>query len=410
MEVLDGPHLVLAHIRGDHGVHRHEPRDGVRDLLGGQGASAFVVFRFRLEGENVILPRGVIHRLKLVEQHLQHALRIADDVVVGLHVFVDLRAVDVDLHDLGLACKACRVKCHAVGEAAAHGDEQVTAVAGHVGGLGAVHADHARGERVAPLEAAAAHEGHGNGRVDALRKFQKLAVRPAAHHAAAADEEGLLGSADHFDQLVHVMLIRLRCAQVVRSALDERAEPPFRSMRLPGQGRVFRHLRGRVFHDVDEHRPRPAAAGDGECFAHDVRELCSVAHHVIALGDGHGDARDVNFLEGVLAHEVFRHVAGDEHHGGRIHVGRGDARGKVGAPRAGGGKAHAHFAGGTGIAVRRVGSALLVRGQDVPDLAAVAVKLIINIQNGAAGVAENGIDALFEQAFHQNFCACHLHV
>ena len=134
----------------------------------------------------------MIHRLKLVQQHLQHALCIADDMVVSLHILVDLGTVDVDLHNLRLACEACGIERHTVGEAAAHGDEQVAAVAGHVGSLRTVHADHARSERIAPFEAAAAHHGYGNGCVNAFRKGEKFMIRPAAHHAAAADQKGLL--------------------------------------------------------------------------------------------------------------------------------------------------------------------------------------------------------------------------
>ena len=58
-------------------------------------------------------------------------------------------------------------------------------------------------------------------------------------------------------------------------------------------------------------------------------------------------------------------VAGDEHHGGGVHIGGGDAGDQVGGAGAGGGEAHAHLAGGAGIAVGGVGSALLVGGEDV---------------------------------------------
>ena len=211
-------------------------------------------------------------------------------------------------------------------------------------------------------------------------------------------------------KLVHIVEIRLRSAQVMGSALDERTKPPGGSMRFPRQRGKLRRLGGRIFHNVDEHRAGPSAARDGECLAHDVRKLGRIAHHVVAFGDGHGDARDVNLLKRVLAHEVFRHIAGDEYHGGRVHISRGDACGEVGAPRAGGGEAHAYLAGGTGIAVRCMGSALLMGGENMPNFAAIVVKLVINVQDGAAGVAKNGIHTLFQQAFHQDFCACHLHV
>ena len=118
-------------------------------------------------------------------------------MVVGEDVLVDLRPVDVDLDDLGLAGKGGRVQGHPVREAAAHGDEQVALVAGHVGGLGAVHADHAGGQGVVAGEAAAAHDGDGHRGVQLLGKLPELPVRPAPDHAAAAHEQRALGLGDH---------------------------------------------------------------------------------------------------------------------------------------------------------------------------------------------------------------------
>ena len=169
-------------------------------------------------------------------------------------------------------------------------------------------------------------------------------------------------------------------------------------------------MRGCVFHNVNEHWAGASAAGNGKRFAHDVSKLCSIAHHVIAFCNRHGNASDVNLLEGILAHQVFCYVAGNKHHRGGIHIRRGDAGCEVGAARARGGEAYTHLAGGAGIAIGRVGSTLLMGGQDVANLAAIAIELVIDVQDGAAGVTKYRINALLQQAFHQNFCACHLHV
>ena len=130
--------------------------------------------------------------------------------MVGLDVLIHLGPVDVDLHDLGLGGEAGRMQGDAVGEAAAHGDEQVAAVAGHVGGLGAVHADHAGGQGMAAGEAAAAHDGDGHRGVDLFREFPELFMGAADDHAAAADQQRFFRSVDHFQQLVQVLTVRLR--------------------------------------------------------------------------------------------------------------------------------------------------------------------------------------------------------
>ena len=181
-------------------------------------------------------------------------------------------------------------------------------------------------------------------------------------------------------------------------------------MLFPGQRRVFGAVFGDFLDDVDQHRAGAAGAGDGKGFADDVGQLVHFPHEIGVFGDGHGDARDVDFLEGVAADEAAPHVAGDEHQRRGIHVGGGDAGGQVGAARAGGGEAHAHLAGGAGVTVGGVGRALFVGGQDVTDAVLIVVQLVIEIDDAAAGVAENGIYALLQQAFHQYLGAVHHHV
>jgi hypothetical protein len=50
-------------------------------------------------------------------------------------------------------------------------------------------------------------------------------------------------------------------------------------------------------------------------------------------------------------------------------------------------------------------SALLVSCQIMPDFSLVLDKSVIDIEYGAARVAEDDLDILLEQAFHQNICA-----
>ena len=357
--MLDGPHLVLAHVGGHDGVLRGQAADGLQHLLGGEARAALRLLG-RAQGLDVFRPLRVVILGDAPVQQLQHPFGVAHDVVVGEDVLVDLRAVNVDLDDLGLAGEGRRVQGHPVREAAAHGDKQVTLVAGHVAGPGAVHADHAGGQGVVAGEAAAAHDGDSHGGVQLFGQLFELLVRPATDHAAAADEQGALGLGDHLGQLVHVLLVGLRGLQVVAGGqgLDAGAGPVL----LPGNELIVDLHRGGgdVLQKVDKHRAGPSRGGHGKGLAHHVGDGLGVPHQIGGLGDGHGDAGDVHLLEGVLAQQRFAHVAGDEHHGGGVHIGGGDAGGQVGGTGAAGGKAHAHLAGGAGIAVGGVGGPLLV--------------------------------------------------
>ncbi len=85
-------------------------------------------------------------------------------------------------------------------------------------------------------------------------------------------------------------------------------------------------------------------------------------------------------------------------------IGGGDAGGQVGGAGAGGGKAHAHLSGGAGVAVGGVGGPLLMSGQDMVDLVLIVVQLIIEVQDGAAGIPEDRVDLLLQQALHDGLC------
>ena len=132
VEMLNRPHLVLSDVGRDDGILRRELSEGGKHLTGGQMVNRSVVLRFSLEGEDILLPLVVLHAWHTLQQQLQHAPRIADDVVVGLHVLVDFAAVDVNLDDFRVLGEGGGLERHAVGEAAADGDQQIAGVHRHV--------------------------------------------------------------------------------------------------------------------------------------------------------------------------------------------------------------------------------------------------------------------------------------
>ena len=117
--------------------------DGVQDLPRSQAVRAMLHRLFLTQGEDVLLPRCMLILGEALVEQIQHPLGGAHDVVVSEDVLVDLRAVDVDVDDFGVGCEGGGVGGHPVGEAAADGDEQIALVGGEIGGVGAVHTDHA---------------------------------------------------------------------------------------------------------------------------------------------------------------------------------------------------------------------------------------------------------------------------
>ena len=162
-----------------------------------------------------------------------------------------------------------------------------------------------------------------------------------------------------------------------------------------------------VLRNVDHDRAGTAVGGDIEGLVQDAREVVHVLHQVIVLGAGPRDADRVAFLEGVVADEMGRHLAGDADHGDRIHQRVGEAGHRVGGAGAGGDQHHAALAGRAGIAFGRMGGALLVAHEDVLDLLLLE-DLVIDRQHRAAGIAEDMLDPLVGQRLQHDLGARHL--
>ena len=116
------------------------------------------------------------------------------------------------------------------------------------------------------------------------------------------------------------------------------------------------------------HRAGPAGAGDVERLLHRHRQVAHVLDEEVVLDDRPRDADGVALLERVQADRRRRHLAGDDHHRDRVHVGGRDAGDGIGHARAGGDERDADLAGRARIAVGGVHRGLLVAHQDVLDV------------------------------------------
>ena len=139
----------------------------------------------------------------------------------------------------------------------------------------------------------------------------------------------------------------------------------------------------------------------------DARQVVDVLHQIIVLGAGPRDADRVAFLEGVVADEMGRHLAGDADERDRIHQRIGEAGHRIGGARARGDEHDAGLAGRARIAFGRMGGALLVAHQDVLHLLLLE-DLVIDRQHRAARIAEHMLDPLVRQRLQHDLGARHL--
>ena len=168
-------------------------------------------------------------------------------------------------------------------------------------------------------------------------------------------------------------------------------------------GRVLglRLLLEGVLGDVDVDRARAARPGDVERLRDHPRQVVRVADQVVVLGHRQGDAVDVDLLEGVLADQGARHVAGDRDHRHRIEERRPDPRHQVGRARPRRPHADPDPAGHPRVAVRRVRPALLVADEHVAELRVVP-EHVVERQDHPARVAEEDVDALAQERLAQH--------
>src|SRR6202041_1244754 len=111
----------------------------------------------------------------------------------------------------------------------------------------------------------------------------------------------------------------------------------------------------------------------------------------IVLGAWTRDADEVRFLESVVADHRGWNLARQHHHRSGIHVGVCYSRDRVGRSGARGNEHDSRSSTDAGIALGQVSRALFVADENVLDFG--IEESVVGRQDGAAGIAEDYIDA-----------------
>ena len=166
---------------------------------------------------------------------------------------------------------------------------------------------------------------------------------------------------------------------------------------------------GAVFslRNVDHDRPGTPGARDVESLLHRQRQLAHVLDEEVVLDDRPRDADRVALLERIEADRRRRHLAGDDDHRDRVHIGGGDAGHGIGDARAGGHQRNADLAGRTRVAVGSVDCGLFMTHQHMLDRL-LFVQGVLDIDHGTAWIAPEVLDPFGLQAANQDFRAVDL--
>jgi hypothetical protein len=251
-----------------------------------------------------------------------------------------------------------------------------------------VHAEHAEEFLVARAVAAQTHQRIGDRIAEQIGELVQLTRCIREDDAAAGVDVRTLGRQQQGNRLANLAGVpfRDRVVRAQRNGLERFV--------------LARHLR-HVFRNVDQHRTWTAGTGDIESFLDGSGEVAHVLHEEVVLHARTRDTDRIALLERILTDRSSRHLAADDHHRDRIHVGRRDAGHRIGDAGAGGHEAHTHFAGGTRIGVSGVDCGLFVAHEDVLEFV-LLVQLVVNVEYRAAGIAPDKLDVFVGQCLHEH--------
>ena len=122
------------------------------------------------------------------------------------------------------------------------------------------------------------------------------------------------------------------------------------------------------------------------------------------LNDRSRNTDRIHFLESIIPDEMFRHLAGDNNHRNRIHIGGGNTSNRIGCTRTRSDQHHARFTCRSGITIGGMRCPLFMTNKYMLHII-LLIKSIVNMQYGTTWVTKYIINAFCFQAFNNNFCA-----
>ncbi len=406
MVKLGRPHLVLAHFGGDNRLALGQFVQFLDHELGLDHPGLLDITERVLDLPLLdLLVPGLVLVLALL------GLEVAAPVKPGIyrgqgvtavghqgnvhpHVLADRTGVDVDMDDLGMGGKGVDSAGDPVVEAGPHRDQEIAIGHRHVGEIGAVHPQHSHAERIGAGKAAQPHESHGHRDVELLGQFSKGVTGIAEDHPAAGVNHRPFGLEHRLAGLLHLAGMGF-VGGTVGPHLDR-----FRVRELDLS---VDHVLGQI----DQNRAGPAAAGQMKGLADGGHQIVRVLDQIVMLGHRPGDPDDIHFLEGVVADQHGRHLAGEDHHRNRIAIGRSNAGHGIGGAGAGGNQGHPHLALDPAIGIGGMDRRLFVANQNVGKFLGPQ-QFVVKIDDRAAGKSEDNLDSLFFQALDECLRSSHL--
>ena len=386
---LGRPHLVLAHLGRDDRPAPRELMELFNDVLGFDVLVAAVAeghFRFpltELVAPGADLPLGRRQPLFVAEtmEGLERRGAVADDGQIGPDDSVDRDGIDIDVDDPGMGGKGRDLGGSAIIEPDADRHQKIALADGHVGRVGAMHAQHAGPERIARGEGAQPHQRRDDRDPELFHEGAENLGGFSENHPSPDDDERFFRLEKHFQGFIAEPL-------QIRTAL-------LRGRNGGSGGLRFRDRLNHILREIDKDRSRSPRTGNLKGLPDRPVQIADVPDQKVVFRAGPGDPGDVHLLEAVTADQGRGNLPRQDDDGNGIHIGVCNPGHRVGGAGSRRDQADADTTGDPGVTVGGMDGPLFVPHQDVPDL--LPEQLVIDVHDASSRITEEGIDVLFLQ-------------
>ena len=353
---------MLTDVGGDEGIAASDLVEFLYYVLGHDDFLALLVLERFLAApfNNLLPPGGERFRIRYAGRGFQklldfveHIRQIANNGHIDLDSLGNRGRVYVNVNDLARNCrKIRRIANHAIIESGSDGYQDIAILHGHIGLIGAMHAQHTErllvGRRIAPQT----HQGIGHRIPQTAGKLCQPFGSIGENDPATGINHRPLGLQQHLHRLLDLSAV----------SLEHRVIGPHGD-RL-GIFELALLIRN-VFRNINQDRTGAAGPGDVESLLKGYCQILDILDQEIVLDAGPGDAHRIAFLKGVLPDVGGGDLPADDHYRNGIHVRRGNPRNGICHARSRSNQADAYLVGRSRIGVRRMDGRLLMANQDM---------------------------------------------
>ena len=143
---------------------------------------------------------------------------------------------------------------------------------------------------------------------------------------------------------------------------------------------VGRFLERHILRNIHNHGAWTTTACNMEGLFHGDSQIANVLDQEVVLHDWARDAHGIALLKSIQSNRRGRHLAGDDHHGDAVHIGRCNACDSIGHPGSRCDQCNSHLPRGTRITVGGMHSSLLMPNQHMLH-GVLLVQGVVNVED-----------------------------